>query len=103
MAVGLGAIAVVLALFVYAACVAALRMFRDGGRLRLIDALRGQGLALPEPDHQAVTLGAALAVRRCATCAGHVRCDELLAVRDWKALRAICPNTAYIDILRAGA
>ena len=28
------------------------------------------------------------------------RCDELAAARDWAALRAICPNTSYLNTLR---
>lgn len=93
---------VVLVLFVYAAFVIGRRLIRDDGRLRLVERLRGQGLELPVTKNEAVLRAGAFAVRRCVACAGHERCDELLAARDWNALRDICPNTAYIDSLRAG-
>jgi hypothetical protein len=35
-------------------------------------------------------------------CTEHARCDKLLAAGDWSTLREICPNSAYIDSLRAG-
>jgi len=91
---------VVLVLFVYAVFVIGRRLIRDDGRLRLVDRLRGQGLALPATKNEAVLRAGAFAVRRCVACAGHARCDELLAARDWDALREICPNTPYIDSLR---
>ena len=102
MAVFLGAIAVLFASALYAAVVTGRRMMREDGRLRLFDAVRGQGLALPGPLNESEVHEAALAARRCAACAGHARCDELLAAGDWNALREICPNTAYIDRLRSG-
>jgi len=97
----LGAIAVLAAFFLYAAVVLALRLIRDDGRLRLLAAIRGRGLALPAPESGAAAHATARAARRCVACASHARCDEVLAARDWKALRAICPNTDYIELLAA--
>jgi hypothetical protein len=72
---------------------------RLDGRLRLLEAARGRGVALPEPQsHNAVHAGA-LAVRRCVLCTEHSRCDALLDARDWRSLREICPNTDYLDRL----
>jgi hypothetical protein len=97
----LGAIAAFVAFFLYAAIVVGRRLFRDDGRLRLVEAVRGQGRVLPEPENEAAGHGIARAARRCVACAAHAQCDELLAARDWKALRAICPNTDYIELLAA--
>lgn len=97
----LAAFAVIAALFSYAAVVNGWRLFRGDGRLRLIEAVRGQGLALPALDSERTARDAARATRRCLSCASQERCDGILAARDWKALREICPNTLYIDRLRA--
>ena len=70
---------------------------RDDGRLRLLEAARGQGVPLAEPDGNLAVQSGALAVRRCVLCAEHARCDALLAARDWDSLREICPNTDYLD------
>jgi hypothetical protein len=70
---------------------------RDDGRLRLLEAARGQGVALPERDGNMAVQNAALAVRRCVLCTEHARCDALLAARDWRSLREICRNTDYLD------
>ena len=93
-------LAVVVALFCYAAVVDGWRLFHFDGRLRLAEAVRGQGLALPSLNTERVARGAAMATRRCLLCVSHARCDKILAQREWKALREICPNTAYIDGLR---
>ena len=42
-----------------------------------------------------------LTERRCMECAQRPRCAGLLAARDWKALRAACPDPAFVDSLRA--
>jgi len=97
----LGTIAVLLAAALYAAFVIGRRVMRDDGRLRLVEAVHGRGLALPGSEDETCVHDAALAARRCVACAAHERCDELLAARDWNGLRAICPNTGYIDRLRA--
>lgn len=73
---------------------------RDDGRLRLLEAARGQGVALPKPDSSTPVHASALAVRRCVFCTEHSRCDALLDARDWRSLRDICPNTDYLDRLR---
>lgn len=78
----------------------ALRMLRYDGRLRLSEALRGQGLALPEVHTDASVRALGNATKRCVTCTEHARCDELLAAGDWNTLPEICPNTSYIDALR---
>lgn len=72
---------------------------RDDGGLRLLEAARGQGVALPEPDSTTAVHAGALAVRRCVLCTEHSRCDALLDARDWDSLREICPNTDYLDRL----
>jgi hypothetical protein len=97
----LAAFAVIAALFSYAALVSGWRLFRGDGRLRLIEAVRGQGLTLPAMDTQRAARDGARATRRCLSCASHARCDDILAARDWNALREICPNTLHIDRLRA--
>ena len=100
--VALALLALVLGAVAWAGVVGARRIFRSEGRLRLGEAVREQGLALPEPGAAAPAIGLALATRRCMTCAGQERCDELLAAADWDGLREICPNSAYIDSLRRG-
>lgn len=84
----------------WATGIIARRMWHDSGRLRLAEVLRAKGLGL-QPEGEAEMLKAAHAVRRCAGCAAHERCDTLIAAADWKGLRAICPNTSYIDERRA--
>jgi hypothetical protein len=91
---------VVVCIVVYTTGASLLRMLRYDGRLRLSEALHGQGLALPEV-HSDITIRAlGIATRRCITCAEHARCDPTLAAGDWTMLREICPNTSYIDSLR---
>ena len=90
------------ALFVYEAFLSARELYRDDGRLRLKEVARARRLALHPPQTEAATHADALAVRRCLVCQRKKRCDELAAARDWDALRAICPNTPYLDSLRAG-
>ena len=92
--------AVIAALSAYAVVVNGWRLFRSDGRLRLLEALRGQGLPPPSFETELAARDAARATRRCLSCGAQGRCDELLAARDWKALRGICPNNAYIDSLR---
>ena len=94
------AFAVVVALFSYAAVVDGWRIFRADGRLRLLEAIRGQRLAEPALDSERAARSAAKATRRCLSCASQARCDKVLAAHDWKGLREICPNTGYIDSLR---
>jgi hypothetical protein len=72
---------------------------REDGRLRLLEAATGQGVALPQPESNTAVHAGALAVRRCVLCAEHSRCDALLDARDWLSLREICPNTEYLDRL----
>ena len=96
----LAVLAAVAVWFCYAAVVDGWRLFHGDGRLRLDEAVRGQGLALPPLSTERAARAAAMATRRCLTCASHERCDEVLARREWNALREICPNTAYIDGLR---
>ena len=96
----LAVLAAVVVLFCYAAVVDGWRLFRGDGRLRLHEAVRGQGLALPSLNTERAARAAAMATRRCLTCASHARCDEYLAQHEWSALREICPNTPYIDRLR---
>ena len=72
---------------------------REDGRLRLLEAARGQGVALNEPHSNTAVYAGALAVRRCVLCTEHSRCDALLDARDWRSLREICPNTDYLDRL----
>ena len=76
---------------------AARQLTRDDGRLRLKDVARARNLALLPPRTEAAMDASALAVRRCVACRRQERCDELAAARDWKALRAICPNAPYLD------
>ena len=78
----------------------ALRMLRYDGRLRLSEALHGQGLALPEVHTDASIRALGIATKRCVACTEHARCDQMLAAGDWKTLPEICPNTSYIDALR---
>ena len=89
------------ALFVYQAFLSARELNRDDGRLRLKEVARARRLARPSQTEAAMH-AEALAVRRCLVCQRKKRCDELAAARDWEALRAICPNTPYLDSLRAG-
>jgi len=96
----LAAFIIIAALFSYAALIEGWRLFHGDGRLRLTEAVRGQRLTLPALDSERAARDAARATRRCLSCAAHARCDEILAARDWKALREICPNSAYIDRLR---
>ena len=94
LAIGLSALAA--SLVFYWLAKAARRMLRDEGPLRLAQVLRARKLSLPNPRSNAETLAAAHAVRRCAACAEHRRCDIAIAERDWKRLEAFCPNTGYI-------
>jgi hypothetical protein len=87
---------------VYAGVTGALRLLRQDGRLRLSEAVQGQGLALPGPERDTGLRALGTATRRCLLCTEHARCDELLEAGDWHTLREICPNTAFIDSLRAG-
>jgi hypothetical protein len=84
----------------YKGLLAARELTRDDGRLRLKEVARARGLLLP-PKTEAAIDARALAVRRCVACRRKERCDELAAARDWAALRAICPNTPYLDDLPA--
>jgi hypothetical protein len=102
----MSAVVAVLLLIVFIALAAWLSVRlsrRDDGRLRLLEAARGQGVALPGPESNAAAHNSALAVRRCVLCAEHSRCDALLAARDWRSLREICPNTEYLDRLHPEA
>jgi len=94
-------LSVVAVLFCYAAVADGWRLFHSDGRLRLYEALRGQGLALPPINTEHAARDAAVATRRCLACASHAQCDELLAQHEWNALREICPNTPYIDRQRS--
>jgi hypothetical protein len=96
----LAVLALVAILFCYAAVADGWRLFRSDGRLRLEEAVRGQGLALPVLKTERAVCAAAMATRRCLACVSQERCDGLLAQREWKTLREICPNTSYIDRLR---
>jgi hypothetical protein len=93
-------IVLLLAAAAYAGVRSALRLLRHDGRLRLSEAVQGQGLVLPEPETGPGVRAQAMATRRCMTCAEQARCDKLLEAHDWNTLREICPNTAYIDSLR---
>lgn len=91
---------VMLALAAAWACVASgLRLLRQDGRLRLLDAVKARGLALPEQFTPAAARALGSATRRCLTCAEHARCDELLEQGASNTLREICPNSAYLDSL----
>jgi|KBSSwiStaDraftv2_1062776.scaffolds.fasta_scaffold1302524_2 hypothetical protein len=98
----LAVLAAVAVLFCYAAVVDGWRVFHSDSRLRLGEAVRGQGLALPSLDTEHAARAGALAARRCLTCVSQERCDEVLVKREWNALREICPNASYIDGLRRG-
>jgi hypothetical protein len=76
---------------------AARQLARDDGRLRLKEVARARNLALLPLRTEAAMHADALAVRRCVACQRQERCDELAAARDWAALRALCPNTPYLD------
>lgn len=91
---------VVVCIGAYATVASLLRMLRHDGRLRLSEALHGQGLALPDLHSDIAMRALGIATRRCITCAEHARCDHLLAAGEWAMLREICPNTSYIDSLR---
>lgn len=96
------AIAVLVLLGTCAAWIAvrsALRAMRDESPLRLSRLVEGKGLALAGARSEAEVRSAALAARRCATCASHARCDVHLDARDYDGLRDICPNTLFIDRL----
>jgi hypothetical protein len=84
----------------YKMFLAARQLTRDDGRLRLKDVARARGLAFLPPRTAAEIDADALAVRRCVACRRQERCDALAAAHDWAALRAICPNTPYLDTLR---
>jgi len=85
----------------YAVIASLLRILRNDGRLRLSEVLHGQGVAQPEVHSDATIRALGIATRRCVTCAEHARCDRVLAAGDWPMLREICPNTSFIDGLRA--
>ena len=91
---------VILVLFSYAVVVEGWRIYRSDSRLRLLEAIRGQRLPEPALDSERAARNAARATQRCLSCASQARCDKVLAAHDWRALREICPNTAYIDSLR---
>ena len=91
---------VVVCIGAYTTVASLLRMLRYDGRLRLSEALHGQGLALPEVHSDVSIRALGIATRRCITCAEHARCDHLLAAGDWAMLPEICPNSSYIDGLR---
>lgn len=77
------------------------RTFSADARLRMGEALRGQGIVLAEAQSTGDVCAEARAVRRCVLCLSHSRCDEALERKDWQALRRICPNTDYFDAARA--
>ncbi len=88
-----------LALAAYCLITVGARMMRHKGPLRLHRLAAAKGVALPEGASEHDARAAALATRRCAGCASHERCDELLAARDFAALDAICPNAGYLERL----
>lgn len=96
----LGVLGVLGVVFLYQAFLAARRLNRDDGRLRLKEVARARNLALLPPRTEAAMHADALAVRRCVACREPERCDEFASARDWAALRAICPNTPYLNRLR---
>lgn len=75
------------------------RLYRVDARLRLREALRGQGITFPSPRTELALRARTRAIRRCILCPRHVRCDDALEAKDWPALRAICPNRLYFDDL----
>lgn len=84
----------------FAVTASVLRLLRSDGRLRLAEAMHGQGIALPEVHSHAALRALGNATKRCIACAEHRRCDPLLAAGDWNRLREICPNRAYLEGLR---
>jgi hypothetical protein len=90
------------ALLLYAAyeCAHALRRRgRENRRLRLREVIAARGLVIPRIKGEAARNAAALAIFRCRACGHEPACDRLAGERDWPALRAICPNTRFIDRL----
>ncbi len=98
-AVYVGITLLVMAPIFYAIGSVAWRAFHTDARLRMREAMRGLRIPVRPPAGELETLQRARAVRRCVGCLRHVRCDEALAAKDWRALRALCPNTAYFDSL----
>ena len=102
LAVLLGVIGFVAALLLYEGALAARQLYRDDGRLRLKEVARARGLVFRPARTHAAMNAQALAVRRCVACRRRSRCDRLAAARDWVGLGEICPNSAYLESLRAG-
>jgi hypothetical protein len=64
---------------------------------RLLAMLRRRGAALPDPPDAA----ASAALARCEACRHTELCDELLATPGSGGYRAFCPNTPYVEQVRA--
>ena len=99
-ALALGILGVLVVLGACEELLAVRRIGRDDGRLRLREVALAHDLALPPAGTEAAMHAQALAIRRCVACRQQELCDEFAPARDWTALRAICPNTTYIDGLR---
>jgi uncharacterized protein DUF6455 len=91
----LAALMAVMGIILYAVLAAGWRVIHDDGRLRLAEMLRRQGAA-PE---QALGVGgyqAAIAVRRCMTCAQKSECNQWLSSGAKRGMEDFCPNAEFV-------
>ena len=92
-ATALAGLVIVIWVIVYGVLVAGFRIWRDDGRLRLADMLRRQG-STPQQAFDLCSYEAAIAVRRCMTCAHKVQCDEWSGAK--RGTASFCPNADFI-------
>jgi hypothetical protein len=92
-ATALAGLVIVIWLIVYGVLAAGFKIWRDDGRLRLAEMLRRQG-STPQQAFDLCGDQAAIAVRRCMTCAHKVQCDEWSGAK--RGLESFCPNADFI-------
>jgi len=92
-ATALAGLVILIWVIVYAVLVAGFRIWRDDGRLRLAEMLRRQG-GTPQQAFDLCGYEAALAVRRCMTCAHKAQCDEWSGTK--RGMETFCPNADFI-------
>ena len=79
----------------YATWVVARRIVHDDGRLRLEPMMDRHGASLRASVEDG-SYQAALATRRCVTCADKARCDAWLASGRSEGAEEFCPNAAFV-------
>jgi hypothetical protein len=69
--------------------------------LRLVHVLELEKAVLPRPLTGGAQMQFIQAAQRCLQCRSKSLCDEVVRERAAVCLRHFCPNTRYIEALRA--